>query len=82
MICAISCRHCALRKANKLDVGKLELERISVNVRELVDAVAQLMRRSAEAQGLRLSVDIDADMRLAVRGDPVRLTWTARTRSG
>ena len=58
---------------SKLDVGKLELERIGVNVRELVDAVAQLMRRSAESKGLRLSVHIGADVRLAVRGDPVRL---------
>jgi signal transduction histidine kinase/DNA-binding response OmpR family regulator len=58
---------------SKLDVGKLELENIGLNLRELVDAVAQLMRRSAEAKGLRLDVSIEPNVRLAVRGDPVRL---------
>jgi signal transduction histidine kinase len=58
---------------SKLDVGKLEIEHIALNLRELVDGVAQLMRRSAEAKGLRLGVSIDPNVRLAVRGDPVRL---------
>ncbi|GAA0719172.1 ATP-binding protein [Dokdonella soli] len=58
---------------SKLDVGKLELESISLNLREVVDAVAQLMRRNAEAKGLRLDVVIEPNVRLAVRGDPVRL---------
>ena len=58
---------------SKLDVGKLEIEHIALNLRELVDGVVQLMRRSAEAKGLRLGVSIDPNVRLAVRGDPVRL---------
>jgi signal transduction histidine kinase/CheY-like chemotaxis protein/HPt (histidine-containing phosphotransfer) domain-containing protein len=58
---------------SKLDVGKLELESIGMNLRELVEAVAHLMRRNAEAKGLRLDVDIEPNVRLAVRGDPVRL---------
>ncbi len=58
---------------SKLDVGKLEIEHIALNLRELVDGVAQLMRRNAEAKGLRLGVNIDPNVRLAVRGDPVRL---------
>lgn len=58
---------------SKLDVGKLEIEHIALNLRELVDGVVQLMRRSAEAKGLRLAVSIDPNVRLAVRGDPVRL---------
>jgi signal transduction histidine kinase/CheY-like chemotaxis protein len=58
---------------SKLDVAKLELECIGMNLRELVEAVAHLMRRNAEAKGLRLDVDIESSVRLAVRGDPVRL---------
>lgn len=58
---------------SRLDVGKLELDNVGLNLRELVDGVVQLMRRSAEAKGLRLTMNIDPNVRLAVRGDPLRL---------
>jgi len=63
----------AILDYSKLDAERLELETIGLNLRELVDSVAQLMQRNAEAKGLRLSVTIDPNVRLAVRGDPVRL---------
>lgn len=58
---------------SKLEVSKLELENVGLNIKELVDSVAQLMEGSASAKGLRLAVAIDPSVRLAVRGDPVRL---------
>jgi signal transduction histidine kinase/CheY-like chemotaxis protein/HPt (histidine-containing phosphotransfer) domain-containing protein len=63
----------AILDYSKLDAERLELETTGLNLRELVSAVAQLMQRNAEAKGLRLSVTIDPNVRLAVRGDPVRL---------
>ncbi|MBX3691751.1 MAG: response regulator [Dokdonella sp.] len=58
---------------SKLEASKLELESVGLNLKELVDSVAMLMEGSATAKGLRLSVAIDPSVRLAVRGDPVRL---------
>jgi CheY-like chemotaxis protein/HPt (histidine-containing phosphotransfer) domain-containing protein/two-component sensor histidine kinase len=63
----------AILDYSKLDAERLELETTGLNLRELVSAVAQLMQRNAEAKGLRLGVTIDPNVRLAVRGDPVRL---------
>jgi len=63
----------AILDYSKLDAERLELETTGLNLRELVDGVAQLMQRAAEAKGLRLSVTIEPNVRLAVRGDPVRL---------
>ena len=58
---------------SKLEASKVELESVGVNLKELVDSVAKLMQGSASAKGLRLGVIIDPAVRLAVRGDPVRL---------
>ena len=58
---------------SKLEASKLELESVGLNIKEIVDSVAMLMEGSANAKGLRLSVAIDPSVRLAVRGDPVRL---------
>ncbi len=58
---------------SKLEASKLELESVGVNIKEIVDSVATLMEGSASAKGLRLAVSIDPSVRLAVRGDPVRL---------
>ncbi|MET0231158.1 MAG: ATP-binding protein, partial [Rhodanobacteraceae bacterium] len=58
---------------SKLDAERVELETVGVNLRDLVSGVAQLMQRTAEAKGLRFTVAIDPNVRLAVRGDPVRL---------
>jgi signal transduction histidine kinase/CheY-like chemotaxis protein/HPt (histidine-containing phosphotransfer) domain-containing protein len=63
----------AILDYSKLDAERLELETTGLNLRELVDSVAQLMQRNADAKNLRLTVTIDPNVRLAVRGDPVRL---------
>ena len=58
---------------SKLEAGKLTLETVGLNLRETLDAVMRLMEKNAEAKGLKLSLSIDPSVRLAVRGDPVRL---------
>ena len=58
---------------SKLDASKLQLETVGINLRELTTGVMRLMEKSAEAKGLRLGLAIDPAVRLAVRGDPVRL---------
>ncbi len=58
---------------SKLEAERVELESVGINLKELLESVAQLMQGSAAAKGLRLSVVIDPAVRLAVRGDPVRL---------
>ena len=58
---------------SKLEADKLELETTGFNLRELLDGVMQLMERPAQGKGLRMSLNIEPTVRLAVRGDPVRL---------
>lgn len=58
---------------SKLDANKLQLENVGINLRELCSGVLRLLEKSAEAKGLSLTLEIDPDVRLAMRGDPVRL---------
>jgi signal transduction histidine kinase/CheY-like chemotaxis protein/HPt (histidine-containing phosphotransfer) domain-containing protein len=58
---------------SKLEANKLTLETTSFNLRELCDSVIFLMERAAENKNLRISLQIDSNVRLPVRGDPVRL---------
>ena len=58
---------------SKIEANKLELESVGINLREALDSVRRLMEKSAEAKGLKFSVTIEPEVRLAVRGDPTRL---------
>ena len=58
---------------SKIEANKLELEQVGVNLREILDSVVRLMDRAASEKNLRMSVQIEPGVRLAVRGDPVRL---------
>jgi signal transduction histidine kinase/CheY-like chemotaxis protein/HPt (histidine-containing phosphotransfer) domain-containing protein len=58
---------------SKIEAGKLELEQTGLNIRDVIDSVTRLMEKAAEKKGLRISTQIDPQMRLAMRGDPVRL---------
>jgi signal transduction histidine kinase/CheY-like chemotaxis protein/HPt (histidine-containing phosphotransfer) domain-containing protein len=58
---------------SKLEANKVQLETTSFNLRELLDSVIRLMEKPAESKGLRLHMQMDPAVRLAVRGDPVRL---------
>ncbi len=58
---------------SKLEASRLDLEITSFNLRDLMEAVQQLMQGPAESKRLRLELEIDPGVRLPVRGDPVRL---------
>ncbi|TXK61047.1 hybrid sensor histidine kinase/response regulator [Alkalisalibacterium limincola] len=58
---------------SKLEANKLELETVSLNLKDVLGSVIRLMERPAENKGLKLRLDIDPQVRLAVRGDPTRL---------
>lgn len=58
---------------SKIEASKLELESVGINLRDLTDSIRRLMEKNAEAKGLKINVQIDPSVRLAVRGDPVRL---------
>lgn len=58
---------------SKLEADRLELETTGFNLRELLQSVITLMERSASTRNLHLVLQIDASVRLPVRGDPVRL---------
>lgn len=57
----------------KVESGKLQLEAIEIDVRELVGSVSELMRGSARNQNLKLSVRVADNVPEVVRGDPIRL---------
>ncbi|HET6604109.1 MAG TPA: ATP-binding protein [Xanthomonadaceae bacterium] len=58
---------------SKLEANKLELETVGINLRELLESVMRLMEKPAEAKNLDLLLKVDPSVRLAVRGDPIRL---------
>ncbi|MDX1569168.1 MAG: ATP-binding protein [Xanthomonadales bacterium] len=58
---------------SKIEAGKLDLETVGMNLRELLDSVVRLMSSGAEKKGLELKAVIEPGVRLAMRGDPVRL---------
>ena len=57
----------------RAESGKLQLESIEVNLKELAQSVLDLMAGSAKRKDLKLKLHIDAEVPAVVRGDPVRL---------
>jgi len=58
---------------SKIESGGLQFETSGINLRELAESVVKLMERAATKKGLSLRLNIDPNVRLAVRGDPLRL---------
>jgi signal transduction histidine kinase/CheY-like chemotaxis protein/HPt (histidine-containing phosphotransfer) domain-containing protein len=58
---------------SKLEASRLELEVTTFNLREVLGSMLQLLQHSAQNKQLKVSLTIDPSVRLAVRGDPVRL---------
>lgn len=58
---------------SKVEAGKLDLERVGFNLREMMSNVHRLLEKPAEAKGLALRFVVDEDVRTSVRGDSVRL---------
>ncbi|SOD92710.1 hybrid sensor histidine kinase/response regulator [Caenispirillum bisanense] len=57
----------------RIEAGKLEFADRAFEVAGLVEALEALLRPTAEAKGLRLSVAVAADVPARVSGDPARL---------
>ena len=57
----------------RAESGKLQLESIELDLRELVQSVLDLMQGSADRKGLSLELRWDERLPRIVRGDPIRL---------
>ncbi|MCB1772112.1 MAG: response regulator [Gammaproteobacteria bacterium] len=57
----------------KVESGKLQLETIEIDVRDMVDSVSELMSGSARNHNLKLNSNIADNVPQVVRGDPIRL---------
>ncbi|MGE7957085.1 PAS domain-containing protein [Pseudomonas sp. NPDC089530] len=58
---------------SKIEAGKLSMEQVCFDLRELVDDVLLLVRQRAQEKGLRLRLDIPAALPRRYVGDPLRL---------
>ncbi len=58
---------------SKVDVGKLQLENIEVDLKALIISVLDLMDGNAQRRGITLNYSIGNDIPRFVRSDPVRL---------
>ena len=58
---------------SKIEANKLELEQVGMNLREVLDSVMRLMDRPAQSKGLKISLKLDAGVRISMRSDPTRL---------
>lgn len=58
---------------SKLEANKLQLETTGMNLRDVVNSVTRMFQSQADAKHLVIQINLDPSLRLAVRGDPVRL---------
>ena len=58
---------------SKLEANKLQLETTGMNLRDVVNSVMRMFQSQADAKHLVIQANLDPSLRLAVRGDPVRL---------
>ncbi len=58
---------------SKIEADRLELEQVDYDVRDVVYDTAAATALQAAVKGIELVVDIDADVPVLARGDPVRL---------
>lgn len=58
---------------SKIESGKLQLEETYFELRSLVQSSVSILQTTAQSKGLRLQVDIPADLEDRFIGDPLRL---------
>jgi signal transduction histidine kinase/CheY-like chemotaxis protein len=58
---------------SKVEAGRLELERTQLEVRAVVEDVAQLLAATADRKGVDLVSQVDAEIPAVLLGDPARL---------
>jgi PAS domain S-box-containing protein len=59
---------------SKMDAGKMVVEQGTMNLREVIDSSANLVRGRAEGKGLVFRIDTAAGLPATCRGDRLRLT--------
>jgi two-component system, sensor histidine kinase and response regulator len=58
---------------SKLDAGKLTIETIDFDLREVVESTAEMLAQRAQSKGIELNYEIDSDVPTKLRGDPGRV---------
>ncbi len=58
---------------SKIEAGKVELERVSMDLRDESEDTLALLGERAHAKGLELICEVSPELPVAVRGDPLRL---------
>ena len=58
---------------SKIEAGKLDLEKVRLEPRAVIDSVMEVMRYRAEEKGLKMDAQIANDIPATVLGDPTRL---------
>jgi signal transduction histidine kinase/CheY-like chemotaxis protein len=58
---------------SKIEAGRLEMEKVAMEPRAVVDKLVQVMRYRAEEKGLKLEAVVTNDVPTTVEGDPTRL---------
>jgi len=58
---------------SKIEAGRIELEQIDFSPRTLVEELAPMLAPRAVARGLRLELQLAADLPVQINGDPTRL---------
>jgi two-component system, sensor histidine kinase and response regulator len=58
---------------SKLDAGKLTIETIDFDLRELIESSAEMLAQRAQSKGIELNYEIDPDVPTHLRGDPARV---------
>jgi signal transduction histidine kinase/CheY-like chemotaxis protein len=58
---------------SRIEAGKLEMETIDFDLRQVMKGVIELFSERAQAAGLELTLEVDARVPTRLRGDPERL---------
>ncbi len=58
---------------SKLDAGRLDIEHIEFDPREIIQSSVDLLEASARDKGLTVSIDVDSSVPQTLIGDPARL---------
>ncbi len=58
---------------SKIEAGRLEIEQQDFDLHDLIGATRDMLSQAAESKGLKVVVDIGADVPQAVRGDRLRV---------
>src|SRR5204863_7977545 len=56
-----------------IEAGKLELEKVDMDLRRVIEDIVELLAERAHSKGLELACSIPGDLLTHVRGDPLRL---------